>query len=141
MNIGKNVGGTWYFHADFMPAWAKKATLAALKHCPENLAFNVVKISKDGVSLLTYRKFMGSSFPELMRSVTVRGTKATERFYDEENPPILHRKELLIPEWHAQHKRAKRLTERCEAAGLFKNTRIIGRKKVWQEMLRKAGIR
>jgi hypothetical protein len=124
-----------------MPAWAKKKTLAALKHYPENLAFNVVKISKDGVSLLLYYKLMSASFPELMRSVTVRGSRVTERSYDEENPPILHRKELLFPDGHAQRARAERLTKRCEAAGLFENTRIIGRKKVWQEMLREAGIR
>jgi hypothetical protein len=139
--LGKNIGGIWYFHADYTPAWAMKKVMVAIKYCPQGVAFNVVKISKDGVSFLWYRRFMGSHFPELVRSITVRNKRAVERFYNEDNPPIFHRKELLIPEWHAEHKRAKNLTERCEAAGLFENSHIIGRKVVWQKMLKEAGIR
>ena len=139
MSIGKNVGGTWYFHADHTPRWAMGRVLDAIKHLGTK-PFNVVKISKEGVSFLFYRKFMTAAFPELVRSYTVRGRKVIERNYNEDNPPIMHRKELLLPDGHPQRDRAVRMTERCEKAGLFANTRIIGRKQTWNRMLKEAGV-
>lgn len=139
-DIGKSVGGHWYFHADHVPSWAMKKVLSSIGHLGTK-PFNVVKITKDGVSFLFYRQFMTADFPELVRSYTVRGRKVIERNYNEDNPPIMHRKELLLPKGHCSRARAVRLTKRCEDAGLFANTKIIGRKQVWVKMLNKAGIK
>lgn len=60
--------------------------------------------------------------------------------FNSNNPPILHRKELLLPENHPEYEKWREITRRCEAAGLFRDSRRIGRKRAWEELLKKAGL-
>ncbi|WP_242632746.1 DNA phosphorothioation-associated putative methyltransferase [Thiothrix fructosivorans] len=57
------------------------------------------------------------------------------------NPPILHRKELLLPPDHPDIPKFAALTKQLEDAGLFKDSRKIGYKKQWEERLRNAGYK
>ena len=92
--------------------------------------YNIYKVTPDSVSFLNY--YFGSfDFPCLVSSASYNGTAFKKRTYGE-NPPILHRKELILPNppssWAA-------LTKRLEEKGLFANTNRIGRFKQWKEML------
>ncbi|TVQ96446.1 MAG: hypothetical protein EA399_15865, partial [Desulfovibrionales bacterium] len=55
------------------------------------------------------------------------------------NPPILHRKELLLPLDDPRREEFARLTEALEADGLFKNTKRIGYRRQWEVLLAEKG--
>lgn len=68
-------------------------------------SFNVVKVHLGGqaVSFLEYADFENTAFPELRRSVKVElaSRSVQERSYGPDgNPPVLHRKETLLPPAH-----------------------------------------
>ena len=48
------------------------------------------------------------------------------------SPPILHRKELLLPANHSLVPAAVELTERPDRFGAFEDTTRIGTRKVWR---------
>jgi len=106
--------------------------------------FNVIKIDEAGkqISLLYYEHFFESPFPALRSSVIVNlpsGRVKRLRYDLSDNPPILHRKELLLPPDHPQTPLFAALTEHLEAAGLLRDTRRIGLVRQWQERLAAAG--
>ena len=55
------------------------------------------------------------------------------------NPPILHRKELLISPDHSDHPRFAALTRTAESLGLFDNPTRIGFRASWLELVRSKG--
>ena len=63
--------------------------------------FNVLKFSHDGgISFLRYPEFRERPHPELSEStrvLLVTGKVSRLRYGADGNPPILHRKELLVP--------------------------------------------
>jgi DNA phosphorothioation-associated putative methyltransferase len=147
--LGKRVKGNLYFHVsafELLDAHLRErvqfaATRAGLTAETE---FNVIKIDEVGnqISLLDYEDFFDSPFPVLKRSYVVNlAIGHTKRLsYDpSNNPPILHRKELLLPHDHPQAPIFAALTQQLEAAGLFRDTRRIGFAREWQERLRSAG--
>ena len=87
--------------------------------------FNVVKLdARYRVSFLRYQRFT-VAFPALLAALTcdlgtgsVRRTNYTTR----RNPPILHRKELLLPAYHPLVPHTERLTDRLERLGAFRDT-------------------
>jgi DNA phosphorothioation-associated putative methyltransferase len=106
--------------------------------------FNVIKIDEAGgqVSPLYYEQFFESPFPALQRScvVDVSSGRTKRLRYDlSGNPPILHRKELLLPPDHPQVPLFAALTQQLEAAGLLRDARRIGFAREWQERLQAAG--
>ena len=108
--------------------------------------FNIVKLSQDrtSVSLLDYSSFFEQAFPVLRRYWTVDLAKSTVRFrtYAESlNPPILHRKELLLPNTHPMQEKFSKLTLAAEQIGLFDNPRRIGFKRAWEALLDSRGYR
>ena len=138
----KFVGGYYYFHAS-------QLGLSNLKLRPgdaKQLNYNVVKANGtlDKYSLLEYVGFFELEFPELKKSYsshTANGVNQKVRKYSEENPPILHRKELLLPPDHPNIPKFAALTKQLEEAGLFKDSRKIGYKKQWEGRLFKAGYK
>ena len=56
------------------------------------------------------------------------------------NPPILHRKELLLPTGHPKRDVYAGLTADLERHGLFQDRRNIGTRRTWEQRLRVAGI-
>ncbi|NEX18457.1 MAG: hypothetical protein C1943_18105 [Halochromatium sp.] len=62
-------------------------------------------------------------------------------YADSLNPPILHRKELLLPAEHPRLEEYRALTEAAESIGLFEETTRIGYRRQWLERVRAAGYR
>ena len=107
---------------------------------------NVIRLDKkdNEVSLLAYKDFFTASFPQLLYSLKFcSGSTSYKKrtFFDKKNPPILHRKELLLPPDHPDIPKFTALTKQLEDAGLFKDSRKIGYKKQWEERLRNAGYK
>nr|AFD03395.1 hypothetical protein [uncultured bacterium W5-51b] len=107
--------------------------------------FNVVKfeLGHPRISLLHYPSFFEDGFPALKKSWTVdlAARSASSRSYSlDANPPILHRKEALIPPDHPLWVQFQRLTRSAEEAGLLEDIRDIGRGDVWNAKLRRVGL-
>jgi DNA phosphorothioation-associated putative methyltransferase len=106
---------------------------------------NVVKLNlRTGrISLLEYGNFDEDPFPELIASWTFTSAAAadpTYRNYTQSlNPPILHRKELLVPVQHPGRAQWCELTSVAESLGLFDDTRAIGFRLNWQRLIQQRG--
>jgi DNA phosphorothioation-associated putative methyltransferase len=147
---GKRVGGACYLHALTVPALPTDAQERV--HAAERIAglgrddWNVVKLAdrENKVSLLRYADFFEDPFPPLAAAWAVDlDVGAARRIaYDlAGDPPILHRKELLLPVDHPARPRHAELTQQLEAHGLFRDSSRIGRRKAWQARLDAAGVR
>jgi hypothetical protein len=93
--------------------------------------YNVVRMDPEGpvLALLHYPGFFDDPFPALAASwlVDPEASAVSYRTYAESlNPPILHRKELLLPADHPRRAEYAALTEACEALGLFDEPTRIG---------------
>lgn len=97
------------------------------------------------LSLLAYRYFDEDPFPELAASWTFApgstGAPACRTYADSLNPPILHRKELLVPLSYPGREGWVRLTSMAESLGLFADTTTIGFKLNWQRLIESKGYR
>jgi DNA phosphorothioation-associated putative methyltransferase len=142
---GKRVGGALYLHRSALAALepgqgARVAALAA--RCSE--PWNVAKLDLAGdeaVSLLEYEPFAEAAFPALRASHRLSAEGAlVRRRYGAENPPILHRKELLLLPDHPDRARFAALTRDLEARGLFVDMARRGRRKPWDAALQAAGL-
>lgn len=107
--------------------------------------FDVAKVAlqEAKVSLLRYPAFFDHAFPTLACSWTVdlaSGAITRREYGDAENPPVLHRKELLLPDDHPRLPEFRELTRQAEEAGLFSDVRYIGFMKQWQALLRFRGL-
>ena len=136
----KFVGGYYYFHASQLGASNLKLTRGDARQ----LNYNVVKANGtlDKYSLLEYGGFFELEFPELKKSYSshaANGVNQKIRKYSEENPPILHRKELLLPPDHPDIPKFAALTKQLEEAGLFKEDPSFCRP--WEEGQGRAGGR
>ena len=69
------------------------------------------------------------------------GTATLRTYADSLNPPILHRKELLLPADHPRRAEFAALTEACEAIGLFDEPTRIGYRRQWLDLVREKGYR
>ncbi|WP_334162667.1 DNA phosphorothioation-associated putative methyltransferase [Phenylobacterium sp.] len=143
--VGKRVGEARYLHRDGLNELSPKdrrRILDAEDVCGAS-NWNVVKLRGEGaVSLLTYEDFE-RPFPRLLESLTVdlEQTRVTRRSYwDRANPPVLHRKELLLPRDDPRRPRYAALTAQLEARGLLQASRRIGTLRGWQSRLAAAGI-
>lgn len=107
---------------------------------------NVIKFRRDKakVSYLTYNNFDRDAHPALQTAITVglRSLNAKYRSYRESlNPPILHRKETLVPEDYPGRDKFRRLTKREERLGLYEDVRSIGTRDGWASKLREQGVK
>jgi DNA phosphorothioation-associated putative methyltransferase len=145
---GKRVRQDLYVHLDAAEALlddAKRATVRrALSRVTEGaIRPNVLKMDTQGdrISLLLYPEFETSPFPELAASWTLRpdGSLAFRSFQDSLNPPILHRKELLVPEDWPQRPAWSELTRLAESAGLFDDPASIGFRMNWERLVASKG--
>ncbi len=150
MQIGKNIAQHTYLHVEALDAlsssWREGVMQATWLAKLEIGAFNVVKLNQDGnsITLLDYPDFFDVAFPVLKRYWTVDLEKGTVRFrtYAESlNPPILHRKELLLPEAHPMRKTFASLTRTAEQIGLFDDPKRIGFLRAWESLLDVRGYR
>ncbi len=148
--VGKRVGGARYYHKSAV-RWTGSKSRLAIEEATRiarvrSDAFNVVKIDGEPpkrVSLLAYEDFEASAFPTLLDSWTIdfNGPRCVHRTYrTSRNPPILHRKELLLAPNDPRRNVFAQLTEELERRNLFKKANSIGFRREWEKRLANAGI-
>jgi len=150
IRLGKQVGSNLYIHHLLRNHVSEdlkdKIRFAEEKAGVEfGVDYNVVRYSQDKytLSLLQYECYFEDPFPALKESclVNILSGKVSRRNYSAvNNPPILHRKELLLPGDHPSVSEYSSLTTVLEDAGLFSNVRRIGTQKIWETMVREAGL-
>ena len=149
-HIGKRIGDACYLDKTaiaWMSASAQKAVQEAQRIAGVGPnAFNVVKLHGEPpkrVSLLAYQNFDSSPFPALLDSWTVhlKSARSSYRSYRfAHNPPILHRKELLLPPDDPRRETFAALTRELELRNLFHLPSFIGFRSHWEKRLADAGI-
>ena len=107
--------------------------------------FNVVKFRADvpRISFLCYPRFFEQPHPSLDKSITIdltSGKSFQSEYGDNLNPPILHRKELLLDPNHPQATEYAALSAAEEQAGLYENVFIIGFRVNWERLLASRGL-
>ena len=148
INVGKQLPDAIYLHKDafdelpktlngFIPAVAKALNI------DEN-DWDLVKLFKKDfrLSLLSYPDFYTDSYPVLHKSINVDLSKLSHRitkYSNTENPPILHRKETMVLTDNPHYEHFTQLTSEGENAGLYENTRIIGFKQSWHNLITRHG--
>lgn len=115
---------------------------AALKQ--SSFQWQIAKFSKQSFqfSLLAYPDFDNEAYPELKTSLFVDLSKKHHRINDyskSDNPPILHRKELMVTSDYPFFEEFTLITQEGDLAGLYENTRSIGFKLGWQATIVQAG--
>lgn len=151
-SIGKRVGEHLYVHVsalDELPDSSHRDRVAeALKSIPApDPSPNVIKIHLRslGLSLLAYPDFEEVPFPELAASWTFPpGPIQAPRFRTYTgslNPPILHRKELLVVPDHPRRSDWLTLSREAESLGLFDDVTTIGFRQNWYRLIEDKGYR
>lgn len=148
--VGKFVAGDLYLHtsalSELPKAWYETAARAIdLAGVRPDEDFNVLKLHQHGdeLSLLNYRDFFDDPFPALGKSWRVslgRGSVVYRTYEESRNPPILHRKELLLPSSHARLNEYRAMTQAAEALGLFAEANRIGFRAQWHALIRDRGF-
>ncbi|MDO6639753.1 DNA phosphorothioation-associated putative methyltransferase [Shewanella sp. 5_MG-2023] len=148
MPIGKKLADAHYIHKDGLMEVATElssfidAVSQALKI--DSHSWDLVKLNKNEfkLSLLSYPTFFTEPYPALTQSVTIDLVKLTHRItkYEEsDNPPILHRKETMIPITHEAYESFVHITQEGENAGLYEKSRMIGFKQSWERIITEHG--
>jgi hypothetical protein len=145
----KSVGRHHYVHLDgfeLLPTDATARLVAAesLAQITRGDRFNVARFdnSHNRVALLNYPSFFEDAFPALHESwhVDLTPGRVSYRSYrDSLTPPILHRKELMLPEDHPRRSEFQALTKAAEAIGLFEDSTRIGFREQWLRLVREKG--
>ncbi|MGF1768613.1 DNA phosphorothioation-associated putative methyltransferase [Enterovibrio makurazakiensis] len=145
---GKHLPDALYLHKDAFDALP--SSLSSFVH---NVAkalkineddWHIVKLGKHDfrLSLLSYPTFYTDAYPSLKQSVTVDLSKLMHRVTDydtTENPPILHRKELMILPTNPAYADFEQITQEGENAGLYEHSRLIGFKQSWLNLIAQHG--
>jgi DNA phosphorothioation-associated putative methyltransferase len=146
--IGKSLGLRLYMHTDAVPFASNEhqeliARAKAFSGAVDT-EFNVVRINAyvGQVSFLHYPLFFEDAFPTLGNSIFVdlqRSVQTRRSYLESLNPPILHRKELLLPPDHPARPQFQSLTRSLEVLGVFDSATPIGFRRQWSELLANAG--
>jgi DNA phosphorothioation-associated putative methyltransferase len=151
--IGKRIVDDFYVHRDYLEHITNYSDLRDLiQSCEQLLSdadlnlWNVIKIHRDRIkiSFLQYLEFDNDPFPTLNGSWTVdwSNSKVTFRSYSNSlNPPILHRKELLVAGHHPNRSSWVAITKLAEDFGLFSTNYPIGFKENWLRLIEQKGLR
>ncbi|CDT68122.1 DNA phosphorothioation-associated putative methyltransferase [Vibrio coralliirubri] len=148
IKVGKHLPDAIYLHKDafsalpkvlthFIPAVAKAVNL-------DEEDWNLVKLFKKEfrLSLLHYPDFYTDSYPALEQSLNVDLSKLSHKitgYRESENPPILHRKETMVLPTSEYYEHFVSLTQEGENAGLYENSRLIGFKRSWENLIARHG--
>ena len=146
---GKVVGGAVYAHKSAVPAlgfsFVEKSEVAS-SIIEKGTHWNVIKFDQkdpNKLSLLLYEDFKKSEFPALLHSfqVDLANKKYQSRVHSKSNPPILHRKELLLDPANPKRKDYEALTCSLEELGAFKDISKYGTKIPWEQNLKRLCIK
>jgi DNA phosphorothioation-associated putative methyltransferase len=149
LTVGKKLPDAIYIHESCLEQIPPKlsglinAVGKALK-IPED-KWNIVKLSRSSfsLSLLNYPSFFKDAYPHIHQSVIVDLAKLSHKVTDYtnyDNPPILHRKETMIPNDHPCYEEFCLVTSEGEQAGLYENPRHIGFKASWEAIIHAHGF-
>lgn len=148
---GKRIAAEFYIHLSAIETIQDATTREAIYRAIQGLvpkishAPNVAKINvvTGRLSLLSYPDFFDSPFPVLAATwVFPPGASAPSwhrTYTDSLNPPILHRKELLLPSSHPQRERWANITKTAESLGLFDDVATIGFLLNWDRLVQSKG--
>ena len=149
LSAGKHVADDLYLHVSAVDV-ALDGELCAVAMCaraclePSNNP-NVLKVNARTrkLSWLEYEDFDSAPFPRLLASWSFNLGKhetPTYRSYRASlNPPVLHRKELLVPPTYPGRHKWAALTEVAESLGLFDDTTAIGFQLNWLKTIEAKG--
>ena len=151
-HLGKRVIDDLYIHTDYLyrfledPSYQPlvQAALAAMTNEDLKLC-NVAKINlhRNRLSFLQYLNFDQDPFPTLNGSWIFDPSKqefSIRSYSTSLNPPILHRKELLVGHDHPLREQWQRITNSAEALGLFSSGRPIGFRLNWLRLIAEKGF-
>jgi DNA phosphorothioation-associated putative methyltransferase len=147
-SVGKVVGGSRYVHVlaleSISSRWQVLLSEARRHLDAPTERFNVVRLDErtGTVAFLSYPEFWDSATPALSESVLVdpeSGVRSRRFYSDSINPPVLHRKELLLPTDHPKRASFEALTSALENLGLFQNPHLIGFARSWETMVQRSG--
>ena len=96
------------------------------------------------LSFLSYSDFFDVAHPALRSALSVdllTGKSLVSDYRNSLNPPILHRKELLLPPGHESIPTFAALSAAEEEAGLYHDTSAIGFRQNWERLLAERGDR
>lgn len=143
---GKALPNAKYFHRSLVEQLEPELRdfVYLIERALKCTTWNVLKLARREyrLSFLDYAEFEETPYPELKTSISVDLIKlSTENrdYSEQENPPILHRKELLVGSHHQDYDSYSSITQEGEAAGLYSNTSIIGHKKSWEYLIKQKG--
>ncbi len=151
-NTGKFVHSSRYLHIEAFDSLSLTdleliADAEKLAQVTKGINYNVVRISenKESISFLHYPGFFDQPFPKLNASWRVElhgsGRIHNRSYADSLNPPILHRKELLLPPDHKEISKFQALTSTAETLGLFDDPSRIGFHNQWEKLIAGRGYR
>src|SRR5690554_880214 len=106
--------------------------------------FHVVRLDSQyqEVALLCYPGFFEELFPQLIASWRVHLPTRSVYLRDYSNslnPPILHRKELMLPPEHPEQPRLQEISRLAESIGLFDDPVRIGFRSQWLQLVATKG--
>ena len=150
--IGKKVFDDLYVHASAVDAIEHEVQRSLIRcaldlltvDCQEKVSVIKLNTKTDRISLLEYIDFDLDPFPTLGDSWLIEPNSTTPIFRTYRaslNPPILHRKELLVSSTYPHREEWCKTTAEAEALGLFENTKIIGFKRNWEQLITRLGYR
>ena len=151
--LGKRILDDLYVHTDYLcrisenPSYRPLVQSALAAMTKEDLMLcNVAKINlhQNRLSFLQYINFEQDPFPTLNGSWVFDPSKqefSIRSYSTSLNPPILHRKELLVGHDHPLREQWQRITNSAEALGLFSSGRPIGFRLNWLRLIAEKGLR
>ena len=148
IKIGKVLPDAIYLHVSALPSVDQKLhdflmlVTKAIKIDPSE--WNIVKLYKRHykLSLFNYPNFDTYPYPPLSKSHSIDLAKVEVRSADYSrslNPPILHRRETLMTRDHPSTDVFSAFTLEGERLGLYENTRKIGFKNQWHQLIKRKG--
>jgi DNA phosphorothioation-associated putative methyltransferase len=145
-SVGKKVGGSLYIHRSAIDHLSEKNSgllKEAIEISGNDGDWNVARFERSNVALLVYEDFKKKTFPALLEScrIDLFEKKATTRSYrSHANPPILHRKELLLAPDDPLIDYFGKVTKQLEEKGLFQQSYKIGFRRQWSDRLKSNGV-
>ena len=147
--VGKRVAKRTYAHVSLIGELAEDdrrrideaIQISGLK-AGEHFHIARLDLEHDEVALLSYPTFFDELYPSLLASWRVHLPTKSVRFRDYSsslNPPILHRKELMLPSCHPDQERLQQTTRLAESIGLFDDPVRIGFRSQWNELVASKG--
>ena len=106
---------------------------------------NIIKFHTDKpcISYLYYPNFESIAHPTLQWAMLIDLRDLSLRFRDysqQENPPILHRKETFLSQNHPLYSKFAKFTKSEEKSGLFSETKTIGNRQGWEQRLQSCDV-